>query len=973
MKMDFQFNKIYRDMIIKFSMMFMLIFVSFTACKKNDVKSKKIEFEIKEENKQLIFEANTSSFSIAVKTNAKELAINCSENWCTAIFSPEAKKIQISVNDNLALEQREAKIMVQLAEKKETIVVQQFGIKPAIIIYNDTINTNYQPKDIKVDVYSNIELNLNIEDDWIKDSSEKLKSASINPIKYTYNFTISELKNDANQRTGLIIFTQTEGELCDTLAITQGLVDSKNYKPGTPDQFAKDKKLEIVSGLLTPSNMLQPGRVIENTFDGNFNTVYHSPWAGMPANTPITLEYNFNSETSDVLNYIVLHPTGSGSNGIIKTATVWAKTEDNQNYTKVANINAKRSNSPLIVKLDNPLMQPRSLKIIITDAYSHDKGKYYVSLTEIECFKSESITSIAGDAKFFTDLSFSELVSGFVVEDIYKIENAFIQNIAAYLLAGVYDKEFRVQAYEPYRPLDELSADLKINAYSQFENPTGMYFEAGQDVVVFVDEGAPDNLSLRVKDFGKSLENNQYVLQSGANVIKMKGKGCGYICYYDSNYETAAPIKVHIASGEVTGYFDINKHDEEYGKKLLDNAKSEVFDIVGKRTQLAYPVAALKENCYGKLHELISLYDEIITLQHQIMGLDKYDRVPKNHILGRVIWDGFMHADGYGAAFHNSTMSGVANPDNLRNSNWGVAHEFGHVNQVRPGMLWVGSTECTNNIYSVMTQYKYTPDVNRLEEMKGAGIFGNTYTGYFNSAFIHEHEWGLQVTEDVPYQIGTNGRWGGNLFIQLIPFWQVMLYYEIAGEGNTWHVPFVYADVFEKVRNTDESALSQGQLQINYTKNICDATQTDLSDFLIKTGYLRPVDKFFGDYSSKQKTITQEMVDEAIAYASQYSKPETDYIHYISMYSVNAYKNKLDVVGTFNTGVTGTTTKTIDASKWKNVTAFETYKNDELVKITMVYTGSADKTCTLVSYPEESTRIEAVAYDGTKTLVYGNR
>lgn len=90
------------------------------------------------------------------------------------------------------------------------------------------------------------------------------------------------------------------------------------------------------------------------------------------------------------------------------------------------------------------------------------------------------------------------------------------------------------------------------------------------------------------------------------------------------------------------------------------------MDIVGRRIQLAYDVESLKRECPNEGIELTALYDSIITIQHEIMGLNKYNKVPKNKIFGRVIWEGFMHADGLGAAFHVSTMNTLANPASLR-------------------------------------------------------------------------------------------------------------------------------------------------------------------------------------------------------------------------------------------------------------------------------------------------------------------
>ncbi|MNN84398.1 hypothetical protein D3C81_2015540 [compost metagenome] len=63
----------------------------------------------------------------------------------------------------------------------------------------------------------------------------------------------------------------------------------------------------------------------------------------------------------------------------------------------------------------------------------------------------------------------------------------------------------------------------------------------------------------------------------------------------------------------------------------------------------------------------------------------------------------------------------------------------------------------------------------------------------------------------------------------------------------------------------------------------------------------------------------------------------------------------------------------ISHNVWKNVTVFETYQGPELIKVAMVGTDSEDRSTTLVHYPTGATRIEAVAWDGQRTLVYGQR
>lgn len=82
-----------------------------------------------------------------------------------------------------------------------------------------------------------------------------------------------------------------------------------------------------------------------------------------------------------------------------------------------------------------------------------------------------------------------------------------------------------------------------------------------------------------------------------------------------------------------------------------------------------------------------------------------------------------MHADGVGAAFYTSTMKDLANPDLVREKRWGITHELGHVNQVRPGFKWVSTSEVTNNMYSAWVQYTFTPQRLRLEHEAVNGVW----------------------------------------------------------------------------------------------------------------------------------------------------------------------------------------------------------------------------------------------------------
>ena len=76
-------------------------------------------------------------------------------------------------------------------------------------------------------------------------------------------------------------------------------------------------------------------------------------------------------------------------------------------------------------------------------------------------------------------------------------------------------------------------------------------------------------------------------------------------------------------------------------------------------------------------------------------------------MFARVTKDG-LFADGWGAGWYEGCMNELASTTkSLREGVWAIAHEFGHVNQIRPGLKWVSTTEVTNNVYSVCARYKF--------------------------------------------------------------------------------------------------------------------------------------------------------------------------------------------------------------------------------------------------------------------------
>lgn len=921
-------------------------------------------FQLGNNLKVLNFSDDASNSEIQVNTNLEELLLFSSDEWLEAYWNAQSQTISVNVAQNTKQETRSGILRIEGGNLTKELTVHQLGIDPVMMLNTNEWELDYNPHDVELIVTSNVDLKLSATADWLSWDTGKKADA----VSRSYRINVDLLPSKVARSSYIRVYNEEYG-LKDSVLFVQSLNGGVKYVPGDPSGMRNDVKLKVNSVSVIPAGTYQPGQGPEHTLGSE--KIYHSPWSGMKEGEVIALEYIFDP-SAEVLNYIVLKPRSSGGNGVIKQANIWVTTQSEPEYKLLKTIDVPFSNGAVLVEMPAPVLHPLKLKVEVLDSYSHD-GKKYVSLDEFEAYRSSVNEFVESDLQFFTDWTFSELRPGFSTSDLPNIQNPFIRNIAAFMLSGEYSSEYRIQNYEPFNDLKSLLDELKLSAYNAYENITGIYFEKNEKVLLFVEDAHGQDIKLRVKDWMDGGEDHLYPLVTGINVLQMKSRGNGYISYYTPDYESLPDVKIHIASGQVNGFIDRHTMSNQEAREVLDHAVSEVMDLRSDLVHLAYTVDALKKYSYNQSVDLLAVYDSLINIQHHILGHRKYNRLPKNRMFGRVVWNGFMYADGKGAGFNESTMAGVANAEAIwSDGNWGVAHEFGHVNQLRPGMRWVGTTEVTNNIYSIYSQYLFSEGKTRLEHKSVGGEIGGRFNAYLNNALVKNQEWGLQAGPGGTYG-EKNGKWKGDVFVSLCMFWQLHLYYHIAGEGQTWHHPYFWADIFEELRQNDYGQFSHGDRQVRFAENAMHAVKADLSEYFVNTGVLQTVDKFVDDYRPAQKNISTEMIDRAIATGSGYPKPEAK-IEYISVNSLNAYKNQLPVTGSFGEGITfNNGSQRISHQVWKNVAVFKTYKDQELLSIGMVGTGSTDNTFTDLKIPTGTTRVEAVAFDGTETLVYGER
>lgn len=707
------------------------------------------------------------------------------------------------------------------------------------------------------------------------------------------------------------------------------ITETEEYSPQGNPGVQEDIKL-IVSGAKASS--YQPGNGIELSYDGKYDTFYHSNWSN-PVDYPTTLEYNF--DNTPTIDYLVYHPRKNDVRGNFKEFEVWISTETEPLFKKVGVYDFKGVATASRINFPNGLRKVKAVRFVVNSA-----------INEIPGYKKPGITS-CGEMEFFvkgrssynplnifTDMTCSELKTGFEQKNVDSISNAFYKNIAQHMLRGSYPREYRIQEYKPYPYPTIMAAECKMSPYSLRDNPTGISVSEGEEMTVMVGPNT-QNISLLIQDLDNGYGGSVYQLSEGVNVFKAANKGLAYIMYYTPT-GTEKPVKIHIATGKVNGVFRSDKHTAKDWVNILNKTTDKYLDVVGAYAHLTFPVESFKKYTSDGLR-LIQAYDSIVKFEQRFLGLEKYKRVIKNHLYCHVVYtDSYMYATDYRTAYSEPTMAKILDPNKLTGGDiWGPAHEMGHIHQTRPGFKWAGMTEVSNNVLSLYVQ-KCFGNKARLE---------NADDKRYNS--IYE-----QSLHEIVVPHIAHGAAGDNAFFQkLVPFWQLQLYCAGVKGKNDF-----YKDIYEAIRvNVDPS--TSGKCQLAFVKLCCEMAGEDLTDFFQTWGLLKPVQLTINDYGNKDMTITQEEVETTLAEikALGLTKPVAPF-QYICESNYDLFKlNNAVSKGT----VTINGTK-VTMNGWKNAVAFEVFSNNSLVFVSPYSTFDLQNNYS-------NLKIYAVAANGTRT------
>lgn len=903
------------------------------------------------------FSSEVSSQNVTVITNVDNWNAKSDKNWCKVSIDGKILKIEVDESEERLV--REAILTITANNLTETVKVRQLGYEAAILIDKQNLEVPAVGGDINFSVTTNVPVKITLPD-WVK---EKPTGRAVPMVTTEHNYSVDKSVLD-NKRVGTIEVVEVlsgddAGDVPVRNSVTVTQRGLNEYAGGTGEDVKGDIKLKVTGG---SSSSFHAGDDIDKSFDGDYSTIYHSNWSNSGSGYfPITLTYNF--DKAEDVDYLIYYPRMDGSaNGRFKAVKI-EYSEDGSTYKLIEEKDFQGAATAAKVKFKEQV-HAKFFRFTVNSGAGDGQG--FASCAEMEFYAKNPATF--DYTTLFADATCSELKPGITEDDINKCEYPFFKNIAYYMLKNKYPREFRIDEFKAYPNPDLQSRTHKTNAYSLLDNPTGISVKAGETMIVMVGDMYNQNIGLRVQNLDKPggdgfLNGSTYALSEGVNKLAIKENGLIYVMYYTNtlNDVAAKPVKIHFASGTVNGYYDSQKHQGRWSE-LLSKATDKYFDVLGKYAHLTFETADFKAYANSNGNELIDTYDSMVYNEQLLLGLKKYDKMFRNRMYLNVMYHSYMYATSYHTGYNQETMSEICNPAKLKTSGcWGPAHEIGHCNQTRPGVLWVGNTEVTNNI---MSEYIQTTIFNQPSRIQAEDM-GQQCRNRYSSA------WTGIIANQKPHGDFQSITGESDVFCKLVPFWQLELYFGKVLEKTPLKQSDMggfYPQVYEYAREKDYTGMTQGDIQLDFVYNCSKAAGMNLLDFFEKWGFLREIKKDIDDYGVKNLTVTKAMADALRAKVNALNLPKPDVaLEYISDNTYELYRTKASITS----GAVTRSGNKLTMTNWKNVVTYEVKDADGNLK----FICSGETTPSTVQYftlPfswQTTFKVYAVSSTGTRVVV----
>ncbi|MCD8183374.1 MAG: M60 family metallopeptidase [Bacteroides sp.] len=838
-----------------FSILFFnLVLLSSAACSDNNNSEKTDDpfFTIAEEYLQQDFEATSSSVAILVNTNLGSgvWEAKSDASWCPVSIrtsSDGRAEILLAVQASEEPDVRTATITVTSVVKNYSIKVRQLGYGPAILV--KAAPTGALPAvggAFSITITSNIEYTVQKSDDsdWI---TEAPATCAMTDKSYAYT---AEANPNYATRTAIFTYTYTKDpEVTTTCEVVQ------EPKSSTIDdvQLEGDIKVTPTGGLASSS---QPGSGIERSFDGDtgVETHYHSSWSNTVF--PVTLEYYFDQKPD--MDYLIYH-TRSG-NGNFGEVDIYYATESTPGYTLLGSYDFKMQNAPSRVPFAETLRKVTKVKFSVKTGYGG-----FASCAEMEFYQKNTDKKL--DAQLLTvfkDITCTEVKPEATIEQINALPG-YLARLAMTLKNNTYDaweKEFRIQEYQPYSDVEVWAEKLMTKQYGNLDNPTGIYVEKGDSVVILV--GDTYGQSIAVQCIGEE-NTGDYVqtaatgetrfLEEGVNKVGFSQKGMLFIMYTaDLTNANAKPVKIHIPleSGYVSGFFDLKTHatNDKY-QELINKATYKYFCVRGERIIFYFHRVQMQSAVPYDILSAIHLWDDIVGWEQELMGIDDVRPSQFNNHLFAISPEGsYMWASSYRIAFVYTYLNNILLYDNVmaaKDNVWGLAHEIGRIHQM--AINWPGSTESSNNLFSNYILYKLGKYCSRGSELSALAT----------ARCVNKQAW---------WNMGSVTHQNEDTEVHMRMNWQLWNYYHHCGyKADFWQT------LLKLLRENRIVESDPGAGQLKFAMMASKAANENLTGFFEMWGFFEPVDETIEQYGTWSYRVTEPMIESAKNYMAQFPKP----------------------------------------------------------------------------------------------------
>ncbi len=459
-------------------------------------------------------------------------------------------------------------------------------------------------------------------------------------------------------------------------------------------------------------------------------------------------------------------------------------------------------------------------------------------------------------------------------------------------------KKFRLQMYEPYSNCNSVAALTCIQAYSNFNNPTGIVTDNGTTLYVMVEKGPKQGATLTI---APRAGNGPYVdglnnisdgtqLKEGLNIIECTQDVAEMVVYYsvDTNsgrtrryrLDDYEDIKIHVEGGSINGFYN-SVGDALYAPDTNDDwfyyrerARHPMFSLMSKHVVLYFHFLDFTEEgityspCLKNLLNpsatfdlptIMNAWDDLYRCETLVMGLLSDDEIQAEKDAGRDWYDRLegdeIAPNDYHLYFNNRLM-GVTSRTGFMSATWfRTTYQIGTMRSVLiefPTLdLWgpahefghlnqgpmkiAGTSEESNNVFSNVALFYRGKNTSRAE------LPSVHRTKFMSGCNFHEFDvW------------GTTRMW-----------FQLWLYYHAAGNNKKFY-PRLYellrTDPLKK--NSTEHLNAKDDL-LHFAKMCCVAAGEDLTDFFESYGFFVEQDGYYiGDYTSYTSYLSADDIAE---------------------------------------------------------------------------------------------------------------